>query len=143
MTATFRGRDGSPPAPGPNPMRRLALILAAVGLASAAFAFASSLGPVAAGSVGNSGGSVNPCDTDGFTFAYTTSAGNVTSVVVGGVNAACSGGALVLTLTDSGGAAIGSGGPVAVGAGGSVTVSPSPQPYAGSVAGAQVVITGP
>jgi len=125
-------------------MRRMALIIAAVGLASASFAFASSLGPVASGSIGNSAGSVNPCDVDGFTFTYTTSAGNVTSVLVGGIDAACGGGSLVLTLTDSSGASIGAAGPVAVPAGGgSVSVSPSASPYAGNVAGAQVVITGP
>jgi len=123
-------------------MRRLALILAAVVFGTAAFAFASTLGPVATGSVGNSAGSVSPCDANGFTFSYSTSAGNVTSVTVGGIDAACAGGSLVLTLTDSTGASIGGGGPVAV-AGTSVNVSPSPQPYAGAVQGARVVITGP
>ena len=44
-------------------MRRLALILAAVVFGTAAFAFASTLGPVATGSVGNGAGSVSPCDT--------------------------------------------------------------------------------
>jgi hypothetical protein len=129
-------------------VRRLALIsVALVALGTAAVAFAAGLGPVTQSSVGANSTVVVPCDTDGFTISYTTSAGNVTQATIGGIKEPdCAGGALSLTLTDSGGASIGSGGPVTVPSmadPGSVAVPLSVQPYAGNVAGFQVVIVGP
>ncbi|MGZ4353659.1 MAG: hypothetical protein ACXVZ4_08945 [Gaiellaceae bacterium] len=123
-------------------MKRSALLITAVlALGWTALAFAAGF-PLVPTSVGNGSGTVAQCDTDGFTIAYTTSAGNVTQAVVGGINAACVGGSLQLTLTDSSGASIGTGPAVSV-AGATATVSLTTQPYAGNVAGFQVVITGP
>jgi hypothetical protein len=129
-------------------VRRLALIsVALVALGTAAVAFAAGLGPVTQSSVGNGGASVVACDTDGFTISYTTSAGNVTQATIGGIKEPnCAGGSLSLTLTDSGGASIGSGSPVTVPSmadPGSVAVPLSVQPFAGNVAGFRVVIVGP
>lgn len=123
-------------------MKRSALILtAALALGWSAVAFAAGF-PLVPTGVGNASGPVAACDTDGFTISYTTSAGNVTQAVVGGIAAACAGGSLQLALTDSSGASIGSGGPVTV-AGTTATVPLATQPYAGSVAGFQVAISGP
>lgn len=118
---------------------------AAVGAASVAFA--STLGPLTQSSVGSTSGSVNACDPDGFTIAYTTSRGNVTQATIGGIKEpACAGGSLSLTLTDPGGSSIGNGGPVTVPSlsdPGSMAVPLTVQPYAGNVAGFRVVIVGP
>lgn len=122
--------------------RKILLVIAVVALAGGTLAFAAGLGPITTGTVGNAAASVNPCQSGGFTISYTTSAGNVTQVVIGGIQAACSGGALSVTLTDGTGAQIGSGGPVTI-AGASATVPLTQQPYAGNVAGYTVVITGP
>jgi hypothetical protein len=71
----------------------------------------------------------------------------VTQATIGGIKEPnCAGGSLSLSLTDSGGASIGSGGPVTVpntADPGSVDVPLSTQPFAGDVAGFQVVIVGP
>lgn len=86
------------------------------------------------------------CDTDGFSFTNTLDpSGNVTSVTVSGVNAACAGGALSLTLAASGGGSLGAGSaslPVS-GFSGSAVVAVSPQPAAGSIGVYHVAISGP
>lgn len=128
-------------------MKRSALIVViALAAGWSTVAFAAGL-PLIPGSLGSGSAAVLPCDTDGFTISYTTSQGNVTSATVGGIKEPeCAGGALVLTLVDSSGAAIASGGPVTVPSAadpGSVAVSLSPQPGAGSVAGFRVTIAGP
>ncbi len=129
-------------------MRRRILIIAALAvLGTAAVAFAAGLGPVAQSSVGANAATVPPCDPDGFTISYSTSAGNVTQATIGGIKEPdCAGGALSLTLTDSSGAQIGAGGPVTVPSmadPGSLAVPLATQPYAGNVAGFRVVIVGP
>jgi hypothetical protein len=123
------------------------ILLVAAVLGAASVAFAATLGPLTPSSVGSTSGNVNPCDTDGFTITYTTSRGNVTQATIGGIKEpACAGGSLSLALTDASGASIGSGGPVTVPTTsdpGSVSVPLAVQPYAGNVAGFQVVIVGP
>jgi hypothetical protein len=89
------------------------------------------------------------CDPDGFTYVYTTSRGNVTAVTVGGIaDPACEGGSLSLTLTNSLGDGVASGGPQVVPSDGdaadnSLTVATSPQPLASLVTGIHVYIAGP
>lgn len=96
------------------------------------------------GSLQAANSSVAACDSSEpkFTHSFTTSDGDVTTVTVGDIAGACNGGNLRVTLTDSGGASIGSGGPVTV-TGPSHDVSIPVQPAATSVAGIHIVVVGP
>ncbi len=122
-------------------MRRLLVLALGVAIvAGSVLAAAATLG-LDAESLGAGNAAVTACDADGFSPSYTTVAGNVTTVTVGGIDAACVGGQLSVTLTD-GGFGIGSGGPVSV-SGASVAVPLSPQPDGELVDGIHVVIGGP
>ena len=122
---------------------RLALAgTVAIVVASATFAAAASLGGLITHELGAGSASVTSCDGDGVTASYTVASGNVTQVTISGIAAACSGGQLRLTLANSSGTSIGTGGPVTVSAT-SHAVSVSPTPAAASVAGLHVVIVGP
>ena len=76
---------------------------------------AASLGGITSNKVGADNTAIASCDTDGVTTAYATSWDTtdkryeVTSVTVAGVNDACDGQTLSVSLTDSTGAQIGSG----------------------------------
>jgi hypothetical protein len=128
--------------------RVIVLSLAVTTLASSAFASAASLGGMS-GSVAAGEAAIPACDTTGVTISYTTSGGNVTAVTVNGLaDPGCEGGALSVTLTNTAGDSIASGGPQAVPTDGdatdnSVTVSVSPNPAAENVAGYHVSIAGP
>jgi hypothetical protein len=97
---------------------------------------------VSAGKLGNGSNSVSACDSDGFTITYATSGGNVTSVTVGAIDAACNGGSLKLTVVDGSRSNLASGGPVTV-SGTTAAVSVSPNPAATATAGVDVSIAGP
>lgn len=115
------------------------IVLAAVAASVPGFAATVGLGP---DTLGNGNSAISTCDTS-FTYTYTTSGGNVTSVNVGGIaDPACTGGSLVLTLTNAAGASMGGGGPVTIPAGGSVAV-PTSSVDGELVAGARVAISGP
>jgi hypothetical protein len=126
----------------------LAGTVAAAGVAAYAAAGAG-VSPFTSASVSAGNEAITQCDSDGFTVTYTTSGGNVTSATVAGISDPdCEGGALSLTLTDVGGAAIASGGPQAIAADGdsspnSVAVALAPSPAAELVAGFRIVVTGP
>ena len=126
---------------------KLIIVGALAFLGTAGCALGAGLGPVVASTVGAGHSTVASCDSDGFTISYSTAAGDVTQAVIGGIaEPACAGGELSLTLADATGAAIASGGPVAVpdmSDPGEVTVPLAAEPYAGDVAGFQVVIVGP
>lgn len=119
-------------------------ILAGTGVAAAA-----TFGPFGSGALSAGEGAIAACDTDGFTVAYTTSAGNVTAVTVGGIaDPGCEGGALSLTVTDTAGAGLASGGPQTIPVDGdaldnAVAVSVSPQPLAESPVAVEIAIAGP
>jgi hypothetical protein len=130
-------------------MRRLiVLTLAATSLGSSFVASATGLGvtspPVAARKA-----AIARCDSNGITLAYTTSAGNVTSVTVNGIaDPGCEGAEMSVTLTNAAGNSIASGGPQTVATDGdavdnSVTVAVSPNPAAEQVSGYQVSVVGP
>jgi hypothetical protein len=130
-------------------LRLVALAILAVLSAASLVAFAASLGGLSADDLGGGSDTVESCDSDGFTPSYTTSAGNVTAVTVGGIaDPGCEGGMLSVTLTDSAGTGIGSGGPQTVSTDGDVldnstAVSLSPQPAASQVTHIHVAVTGP
>ena len=79
------------------------------------FAMAASLGGITSSRVGADNTAVASCDTDGVTTAYATAWDatdkryEVSSVTVGGVNDACDGHTLAVSLTDTSGTQIGSG----------------------------------
>lgn len=128
--------------------RKLTIAVAGAMLALPPLALAASLGLLVGGSLGTGAAPVTACDTS-FTVGYTTLGGNVTTVTVGDIaDPACEAGDLSVTLVDSAGAAVASGGPTPVPtdgdtAAGSVAVSVSPQPTAESVAGVRIVVAGP
>jgi hypothetical protein len=130
-------------------MRRLiVLTLTAATLASSYVASATGLG-VISGSTGAGSASIAPCDSTGFTLAYTTSGGNVTSVTVSGIaDPGCEGADISVTLTNAAGASIASGGPQPIPVDGdvadnSVAVSLAPNPAAEQVSGYHISLVGP
>ena len=130
-------------------LRLIALVAIAVLAAVSLTAFAAGLGGLSADDLGGGNDTVASCDSDGFAPSYTTSAGNVTAVTVGGIaDPGCEGGSLHVTLADSAGTGIGSGGPQAIPTDGdaldnSVTVSLTPQPAGSQVTRIHVAVTGP
>jgi hypothetical protein len=131
-------------------MRRvIVLILTAATLASLCVASAAALGGISSGHVGAGDAPITACDATGFTLAYTTVGGNVTAVTVNGIaDPGCEGGELSLTLTNTGGASIASGGPQAITSDGdtaanSVVLSVSPNPAAEQVSGYHISLVGP
>ncbi len=121
---------------------------AVVTAASASVALAAGVG-ISGTKLGGGNIPVVACETDGFTVGYTTSRGNVTAVTVGAIaDPGCEGGSLSVTLTDSAGASIATGGPQTVPTDGDTTdnsmaLTTSPQPGAAQVAGYHVSIAGP
>lgn len=124
-------------------MKRLAIVaaLGATGLVMSVHASAATM-PASTTRVGAGSAAVLRCDSDGFTASsFTTSGGKVTSVMVGGIAAACQGGLLSVTLTQ-GSTSVASGGPVAV-TGTSQAVSVTGAPDAWNVDGMKSVVIGP
>ena len=123
-------------------------IAAAAAAAFASAAIAASL-PTVSTPVGAGNTVVPRCDLNGFTYSFTTSGADVTSVVVGDIaDPACENGVLQITLTDAGGASLGSAGPQTVPTDGNVlpnslALSPSPQPSATQVSAIHVSVRGP
>lgn len=122
--------------------RRVVAIVIALVLATAVYGSAASLGGLNAQNLGAGGDPVESCDKDGVTVSYSVSDGIVTGVTVSGIAARCSFGQMSLTLSDAGGASIGSGGPAMV-TGTSRAFAMNPQPKASDVAGVHIVIEGP
>lgn len=131
-------------------MRRLVLgTTAAVAVVTASLASAAALGGVGSDRVAAGNAAIAACDGNGFSVSYTTVGGNLTTATVADIaDPGCEGGDLSITITDSGGASIGSGGPTSIPTDGdtspnSLTVSVSPQPTAEQVAGMHVAVVGP
>ena len=95
--------------------RTIAGVLAGLVVFGAVFAMAASLGGITSGRVGADDAAVASCDTDGVTTSYATSWDatderyEVTSVTVSGIANLCDGQTLSVSLTDAGGAQLGSG----------------------------------
>ncbi len=93
-------------------------LLAALLVFGGVLAMAASLGGITSSRVGADNATVAACDTDGVTTSYSTAWDptderyEISSVTVSGVANACDGQTLSVSLTDSTGAQIGSGGGV-------------------------------
>ena len=131
-------------------MRRLVLVtIVAVAVLSTSLASAAALGGVNTGRVGAGNAALVACDANGFTVTYTTVGGNVTAANVADIaDPGCEGGDLSVTVTNSAGDSIASGGPSSIPTDGdtspnSLAVSVSPQPTAEQVAGVHVAVVGP
>jgi hypothetical protein len=129
-------------------MRRAVLAAASAFLVGSPVVAAAATFGLSSAELGAGSAAVSACD-NGFSYAYTTQGGAVTAVTVGGIaDPDCSGGELALTVTDSSGARLASGGPVTVpsdgdGAADSIDVPLGVHADAELVAGVRVVITGP
>jgi len=128
--------------------RIAAAVIAGVATLGVVGASAATLGGVNSNSLGADVGVVGSCDNDGVTLAYTNSYDaalgryQTTSVTVSGINAACAGKSLSLTLKDGANASLG-GGTVASIAGTSAAVPlGGAGANANAVVGAAVVIAG-
>lgn len=130
-------------------MRRIALLLLlslTLGALVLGRASSLSLGP---GSAGAGSAKVLDCDTNGFGQNFTTASGRVSGVFVSGIaDPACEGGSLTVTLSDSGGNAIGTGASVTVPTDAGTTdnlvfVGLSLRPPAPQVASVHISISGP
>ncbi len=128
--------------------RTLLAILAGLLVFAGVFAMAASLGGITSGNVGADNTAVASCDTDGVTSSYATAWDatdkryEVTSTTVGGVNDACDGQTLSVSLTDSSGTQIGSGSLVIPTSGAtSFAVTMSPAPSAKLTEGVHVLIS--
>ena len=95
--------------------RSLYGLLAALLVSVTVFAMAASLGGITSDSLGADSAAVATCDSDGVATSYTTAydAGDgryeVTAVVVTGIDNACDGKSIAVTLTTTAGASVGSG----------------------------------
>ena len=140
----------STPSPEAEPRRRRRGVLFALLIGLAAFglvgAAAASLGGLGGQKLGADTGVVASCDTDGVTLAYTNAydavSGEyvVTDVTVSGINAACAGENMSVTLKDGTGASLGTGSATVGGTSQAVTLAPTAS--AKAVVGAAVVISG-
>jgi hypothetical protein len=131
-------------------VRRFVLVtIVAVAVLAASLASAAALGGVNSDRVGAGDAAIAACDANGFTVSYTTVGGNVTAATVADIaDPGCEGGDLSVTVTNSAGNSIASGGPSSIPTDGdtspnSLTVSVSPQPAAEQVAGVHVAVVGP
>lgn len=128
--------------------RAIAWGAAAAFALSATVAFAAAL-TVGSAPVGAGNGVVPRCDPNGFTYSFTTSGGNISSVTVGDIaDPACENGVMHVTFVDSAGTSVGSAGPQTVPTDGdllsnSMTLSTGPQPPAGQVSAIHVSVSGP
>jgi hypothetical protein len=114
-------------------LRRLSFLLLLLLAGGVSYAAAATL-TTGSKQVGAGKAVVPICDTDGFTYTRTLDAShNVTSVTVSGINAACNGGTLQLTLADGANASLGSGS-AAVTTSGSATITITGTAPAASVA---------
>lgn len=79
----------------------------------------------------------------GITISWTSVADTVTTIVLGSIPAACTGGSLSLTLVGSGNTSLGTAGPVTVTGTSQTLNSISGSPSALAVSGAHVSVVGP
>ncbi|MEZ5378847.1 MAG: hypothetical protein R2733_20265 [Acidimicrobiales bacterium] len=123
-----------------------AAIVAGVAMFGVVGASAASLGGITSTSLGADATVVSSCDTDGINLAYTNTYSatlgkyTTTSVAVSGINAACNGLPISLTLFNSSNASLGAG--TATVTGGAATIPMSAGLASDLVVGAAAVIGG-
>lgn len=140
--------DSMETTPAPRRRRRRgAVILLGIGAFGLAAASAASLGGLTTGSLGADNAAVQSCDSNGVTLAYGTPAYDaasgvykVSAATVGGIDAACIGKTVYVTLADSTGASLG-GGSGTLASGTSITVTLSTSASAKDVVNAAVAIS--
>ncbi|MBK5288286.1 MAG: hypothetical protein JJE46_07450 [Acidimicrobiia bacterium] len=88
--------------------RRGAILLLGIGAFGLAAASAASLGGLTSSSLGADNGAVSSCDSNGVTIAYgapaydgTAGLYKISTVTVGGIDAACAGKTVAVTLSDT------------------------------------------
>ena len=124
-------------------------VTAAVLLTSTSVAFAATFGVTTQMVGGAANAPIARCDTNGLTVATSLSGSNVTSVTVSDIaDPGCEGASVRVTLTDSLGASIASGGPLAVATDAdtipnSLSLPVSPSPAETSVINIHVSLAGP
>jgi hypothetical protein len=129
--------------------RSVFVVTAVAAVVSVSLASAAALGGISTNRVAAGDAAIAACDGNGFSVSYTTVGGNVTAATVADIaDPGCEGGDLSITVKDSAGVSIASGGPSAIPTDGdtspnSLTVSVSPQPAAEQVAGVEVAVVGP
>ena len=127
--------------------RRIAIsVTAPAALFGLVAASAASLGGVTGPSLGADVTAVSSCDTDGVTLGYTNTYDatlgryQTTSVAVSGINAACAGLTVSVTLKDNASASLSSGSATAAGTSATITLAGAGA-EAKAVVGAAVLIT--
>jgi hypothetical protein len=129
--------------------RTLVALVAGLAVFASTFAFAATLGGLTSGEVGANNVLVAACDTDGVTTSYASATWDATdevyevgSVTVSGVNDACDGDVLKVTLADGTGAQLSEGtlNPIPTSAATSFSVSLAASVAASSVTNVHVVI---
>jgi hypothetical protein len=130
-------------------MRRVLVpIFTAVTLASLCVASAAALEGISGGPLSAGDMPITACDATGFTLAYTTVSGDVTAVTVNGIaDPGCEGSEVSVTLTNTSGAGIATGGPQEIVADGdtaedSILVSVTPNPAAEQVGAFHISLVG-
>ena len=109
--------------------RFLLSVLLATIVGAAVYASAASLGGLNSGALGAGSANVGSCDSNGFDVTYSLDAeSKVTSATVSGIDAACGGGALSLTVTGADGAPLGSASGTVSGSSLNVPLMPKPDP---------------
>ena len=137
----------SPDAPKRR-MRITAAVFAGVSALGVVGASAASLGGITSDSLGADTAVVSSCDSDGVTMAYTdvysASLGRyqTTSVAVAGIDAACSGKSLNVTLEDSSGASLASGTVASISSTSATVALSGSGANANAVVAAAAVVTG-
>jgi hypothetical protein len=125
--------------------RRLLVTVAALAmLGSLQGAFAASL-TASVPRLASGTAAITPCDANGFTFLHSVdSTGRITSVTVSGIDVACAGGTLRVTLAN-GTASAGSGSASLPSSGfsGTAAVGMSPQPLSSGVTAVYGIVQGP
>jgi hypothetical protein len=129
--------------------RRGAVLLLGVAAFGLAAASAASLGGLTSSSLGADNGSVSSCDTNGVSIAYGApsyqasgaNAGQytVSTVSVTGIDVACNGKTIAVTLSDSGNASLGTG--TATVAAGAASITLGTPANAKAIVGAAAVIS--
>ena len=108
------------------PLKRLLPLAATTAvLCVCAVASAAALNGVDANDLAVGASTVLACDPDGVTLTQVTAGSTVTDLSIAGIDAACVGGELHVTLSDAGGTAVATAGPITI-AGATEVIAVSP-----------------